>query len=326
MPLENGKLFTLGSLSDKFSDLKVIAGGGGGVVLSGVDKSCSYSSRSPHEPDKVALKRLSLIGKGHCRVALRELRLLKRFKHDNLVKTIKITDANGSIIEDPSMENFKDLDSVYVVEELMDTDMHKILESNDQLPLETTKLFMYQLLRGIKYIHSANVIHRDIKPGNLFINTDDLMLKIGDYGLARVFDDLYDHEGYLTALVSTRYYRAPEVMFNLGDYSFSIDIWSAGCVFGELLLSKVVFPGENDLDQLNVICNAFGTSAEIFDTENASFPEHYFEDFPPEGKLKLCIIKKYGIIFFLSLIVKTKFLKPVCTFLNYSELYLFIEV
>lgn len=285
MSLEIGKLSTLGSLSDKFSDLKVIAGGGGGVVLSGVDKSCSNCENhrvSDGDNVPVALKRLSLIGKGHCRVALRELRLLKRFKHENLVRTMKITDANGSIIEDPSMENFKDLDSVYVVEELLDTDLHKIQASN-KLPLETTKLFLYQLLRGVKYIHSANVIHRDIKPGNLFINIDDLTLKIGDYGLARVFDDLYDHGGYLTALVSTRYYRAPEIMLNLGNYSFAIDIWSVGCVFGEMLLNKVIFSGENDLDQLNVICDAFGITVEDFDTQNATFPQHRFDGLPPEA-------------------------------------------
>ena len=281
------KLSTLGTLSDKFSDLKVIAGGGGGVVLSGVEKSCSSCDANgmivEGENTPVALKRLSLVGKGHCRVALRELRLLKRFKHENLVRTLKITDANGSIIEDPSMENFKDLDSVYVVEELLDTDLHKI-QANNRLPLDMTKLFLYQLLRGVKYIHSANVIHRDIKPGNLFLNIEDLTLKIGDYGLARVFDNLYDHGGYLTALVSTRYYRAPEIMFNSGNYSFAIDLWSVGCVFGEMMLNKVVFGGENDLDQLNVICEAYGITAEHFDTENATFPQHRFDGLPPEGK------------------------------------------
>jgi len=87
----------------------------------------------------------------------------------------------------------------------------------------------------------------------------------------------------LTALVSTRYYRAPEVMLNLGNYSFAIDIWSAGCVFGEMLLNKVLFSGENDLDQLNVICEAFGITSQKFDTQNASFPEHLFDGLPPEA-------------------------------------------
>jgi len=278
MPQQCEKLSSLGALSSKFSDLKVISGGGGGVVLSGVDK---------HLPDKestnVALKRLSLVGKGHCRGALRELRLLKRFNHENVVKTYKITDPCGCTIEDPSMENFKDIDSVYVVEELLDSDLHKVIEKNDKLPLDTTKLFMYQLLRGLKFIHSANVIHRDIKPGNLFIKAEDLTLKIGDYGLSRVFDDKYEHKGYLTALVSTRYYRAPEVMLSLGDYSYGIDIWSAGCVFGELLLGKTIFPGDNDLDQMNVISSAFGIEAENIYEQQPSFPEHWFENIPPEA-------------------------------------------
>jgi len=284
MPGNCEQFNSLSCLSSKFSDLKVIAGGGSGIVLSGVDKSLSEGSVSDKDGSPVALKRLSLVGKGHCRVALRELRLLKRFNHENVVKTYKITDSNGSIIDDPSQEDFKDLDSVYAVEELLDTDLHKIIERNGKLSLDTTKLFLYQLLRGLKYIHSANVIHRDIKPGNLFVNAEDLTLKIGDYGLARVFDKRYEHKGYLTAIVSTRYYRAPEVMKNLGDYCYPIDMWSCGCVFAEMLLGKILFSGENDLDQLNVICSAYGITTENMYTKENLFPGHLFKDFPPEGK------------------------------------------
>jgi len=283
MPGNCEQFNTLSSLSSKFSDLKVIAGGGSGVVLSGFDKSLSESSLPDKDGSQVALKRLSLVGKGHCRVALRELRLLNRFVHENVVKTYKITDSNGSTIDDPTLENFKDLDSVYVVEELLDTDLHKVIERNGKLSLDTTKLFLYQLLRGLKYIHSANVIHRDIKPGNLFVNLDDLTLKIGDYGLARVFDNRYEHKGYLTAVVSTRYYRAPEVMKNLGDYSYPIDMWSCGCVFAEMLSGKILFSGENDLDQLNVICSAYGVTPDNLLTETSSFPEHLFVGLPPEA-------------------------------------------
>ena len=286
MPQQCEKLSSVGSLSSKFSNLKVLSGGGAStVVLSGVDKQISCEEKT-----NVALKRLSLVGKGQCRVALRELRLLKRFSHENIIKTYKITDPSGSTIEDPSMENFKDLDAVYIVEELCDSDLYRILEKTGKLPLETTKLFMYQLLRGLKYIHSANVIHRDIKPGNLFIKAKDLSLKIGDYGLARVFDGRYDHSGYLTALVSTRYYRAPEVMLNLGNYTKKIDIWSAGCVFGEMLLGKTVFSGENDLDQMTVICEAYGVNVEDIFSGEATFPQHWFEKLPPEGKIPFSYI------------------------------------
>lgn len=284
MPM-NCEMNSLNSLSSKFSDLKVIAGGVGSIVLAGVDKSLSESSSlSDKDGSAVAIKRLPLVGKGHCRVALREVRLLKRFQHENIVKTFKITDCNGSTIDDPTLENFKDFDSVYVVEELLDTDLQKIINKNGKLSLDVSKLFLYQLLRGLKYIHSANVLHRDIKPGNLFVNKEDLTLKIGDYGLARVFDERYNHKGYLTAIVSTRYYRAPEVIVDLGNYSYAIDMWSTGCVFAEMLLGKVIFAGDNDLDQLNVICSGFGLTSENIYTKESSFPQHLFDGFPPEGK------------------------------------------
>ena len=118
-----------------------------------------------------------------------------------------------------------------------------------------------------------------------FINIDDLSLKIGDYGLARVFDKRYEHGGYLTAVVSTRYYRAPEVMKNLGDYSYPIDLWSCGCVFAEMLTGKILFAGENDLDQLNVICSAYGLTPEnIYTAEKNVFPEELLEGIDSEGK------------------------------------------
>lgn len=283
MPM-NCEMLSLNSLSSKFSDLKVIAGGVGSIVLAGVDKSLSEGSLPDKDGSAVAIKRLPLVGKGHCRVALRELRLVNKFNHDNVVKTFKITDCNGSTIDDPSLENFKDMDSVYIVEELLDTDLQKVINKNGRLSLDSTKLFLYQLIRGLKYIHSANVMHRDVKPGNLFVNESDLTLKIGDYGLARVFDDRYNHKGYLTAIVSTRYYRAPEVIVNLGDYSYAIDMWSTGCVFAEMLTGTVLFSGENDMDQLNVICEAFGLPSQDIYSEESSFPEENFTSCPPEGK------------------------------------------
>ena len=73
-------------------------------------------------------------------------------------------------------------------------------------------------------------------------------------------------------------------MLSLADYSYEIDMWSTGCVFGEMLLGKVMFKGENDLDQLNVICSSFGLKIESFYNQETSFPEHWFDGLPPEGK------------------------------------------
>lgn len=270
------------SLCDKFCDIKCIAGGGFcSTVYSAIDKSIPYG----HER-RVALKKLSLTGKGHCRAALREVLLLKKLNHDNVVRTYKIVDSTGSEVDDLLLENEGDLDNIFIVEELFDTDLHQLLERNGNLTYSTIKLFMYQLLRGLKYIHSSNVLHRDIKPGNLLINVQDLTLKIGDFGLARIFDEAYCHKGYMTSVVSTRYYRAPEIMTEVGNYSTPIDIWSCGCVLAEMLNGRVLFNGDNDLEQLKTIYSAYGLD-EVRVGESGSFPEHLFDKSTPAKAVDL---------------------------------------
>jgi mitogen-activated protein kinase 7 len=116
----------------------------------------------------------------------------------------------------PSSDHF---DEIYLVQELMDADMHSILMSSQVLTDQHFQFFIYQILRGLKYIHSANVIHRDLKPGNLFVNSD-CELKIGDFGLARGVSSDPDHNaGFMTDYVATRWYRAPEVMLSFRNYT-----------------------------------------------------------------------------------------------------------
>lgn len=237
-------------LNSNFSNLKVIGRSCSGFVFSAVDKI-------DEKHEKVALKRLSLKRKSHCRVALRELRILQRLDHENIVRNFNVRTPNGCEVDEFSSETLQDLDHVYLVEELLDADLHNILDRTGKLPEKISKLFLYQLLRGLKYIHSANVIHRDIKPGNLFVNVDDLTMKIGDFGLSRIVDQRYEHAGHLTQLVTTRYYRAPEVILTEGDYDSAMDIWSSGCVFAEMCTGKVLFPGENDMQQLDCIQSWF---------------------------------------------------------------------
>lgn len=101
---------------------------------------------------------------------------------------------------------------------------------------------MYQLFRGLKYIHSARIIHRDIKPSNLLVNSS-CDLKICDFGLATIKTGLLNKDFDMTQYVTTRWYRAPEILlrYNDGDYNSKIDTWSAGCVFAEMFLHKVLF-------------------------------------------------------------------------------------
>ena len=122
--------------------------------------------------------------------------------------------------------------------------------------------FVHQILVGLKYIHSANVLHRDLKPGNLLVNAD-CELKICDFGLARGFSiDPERNAGFLTEYVATRWYRAPEIMLSFQSYTKAIDVWSVGCILAELLGSKPFFKGRDYVDQLNQILHYLGTPSE----------------------------------------------------------------
>ncbi|KTG00223.1 hypothetical protein cypCar_00026105 [Cyprinus carpio] len=148
----------------------------------------------------------------------------------------------------------------YIVQDLMETDLYKLLKTQ-HLSNDHICYFLYQILRGLKYIHSANVLHRDLKPSNLLLNTT-CDLKICDFGLARVADPDHDHTGFLTEYVATRWYRAPEIMLNSKGYTKSIDIWSVGCILAEMLSNRPIFPGKHYLDQLNHILGILGSPSQ----------------------------------------------------------------
>ncbi|KAG1354700.1 putative Mitogen-activated protein kinase 4 [Cocos nucifera] len=157
------------------------------------------------------------------------------------LKIIAIKD----IIRPPQRENFND---VYIVYELMDTDLHQIIRSNQALTDDHCQYFLYQILRGLKYVHSANVLHRDLKPSNLFLNAN-CDLKIGDFGLARTTSET----DFMTEYVVTRWYRAPELLLNCSEYTAAIDIWSVGCIVGEIVTREPLFPGRDYVHQLRLI-------------------------------------------------------------------------
>lgn len=115
-----------------------------------------------------------------------------------------------------------------------------------------------QLLRGLKYLHSANILHRDLKPGNLLVNAN-CELKICDFGLARTSRD---NGQFMTEYVVTRWYRAPELLLSCDNYGTSIDIWSVGCILAEILGRKPIFPGTDSLTQLKLIINVLGSQPE----------------------------------------------------------------
>ncbi|XP_051814292.1 serine/threonine-protein kinase NLK isoform X2 [Acanthochromis polyacanthus] len=109
---------------------------------------------------------------------------------------------------------------------------------------------------GLKYLHSAGILHRDIKPGNLLVNSN-CVLKICDFGLARVEES--DESRHMTQEVVTQYYRAPEILMGSRHYSNSIDIWSVGCIFAELLGRRILFQAQSPIQQLDLITDLLGT-------------------------------------------------------------------
>ena len=164
----------------------------------------------------------------------------------------------------------------------------------------STQYFLYQILRGLKYIHSANVLHRDLKPSNLLLNAN-CDLKICDFGLARTAED----STFMTEYVVTRWYRAPELLLNCSDYSSSIDVWSVGCIFMELLNRQPLFPGRDYVQQLRLIIEAIGSPSEadieFLKNENArrylaSLPVHPKKPlsslFPDIAPLAIDLIEK----------------------------------
>lgn len=201
---------------------------------------------------------------------LREVRLMRQFNHPNVVKLY-------DIMEPPSIEEFEDL---YIVTELMSTDLQKILYSKTNLTEEQMQYLLYQLLAGMNYINSASVLHRDLKPSNLLIDIQTCNLQICDFGLARgvsaetgAFCDkpvgnssdaeavVADSQEY-TEYVVTRWYRAPEIMLGFHAYDQAIDMWSIGCIFGEMLLLQPVFPGNDYIHQLKLIVKLLGRPPE----------------------------------------------------------------
>ncbi|KAI9639101.1 kinase-like domain-containing protein [Dioszegia hungarica] len=223
---------------------------------------CVSSARHAQSGETCAVKKVTNVftKKILTKRCLRELRLLHHFRGHKNITCLYDMDL---VFDPPGSGMFNE---VYLYEELMEADLHAIIRSGQPLSDAHFQSFIYQTLCGLKYIHSANVLHRDLKPGNLLVNAD-CELKICDFGLARGFQPGAAQTdqgaaGYMTEYVATRWYRAPEIMLSFANYTSSIDTWSVGCILAELLGNKPIFKGEDYVDQLNKILNYLGTPTE----------------------------------------------------------------
>ncbi|XP_030566748.1 serine/threonine-protein kinase NLK2 isoform X1 [Drosophila novamexicana] len=207
-----------------------------------------WAVTDPRDGRRVALKKLPNVFQSlvSSKRVFRELKMLCFFKHENVLSAL-------DILQPPHLDFFQE---IYVITELLQSDLHKIIVSPQHLSADHIKVFLYQILRGLKYLHSARILHRDIKPGNLLVNSN-CVLKICDFGLARVEEP--DQAKHMTQEVVTQYYRAPEILMGARHYSSAVDVWSVGCIFGELLGRRILFQAQNPVQQLELITELLGT-------------------------------------------------------------------
>jgi mitogen-activated protein kinase 1/3 len=186
-----------------------------------------------------------------CKRILREIAILRKLKHSNIV----------ALYDLPAPSSLADFDEIYIVMEICDSDLKKLCRTDVQLSTLHINTLLYNLLVGLKYLHSAGIYHRDLKPANCLVN-QDCTVKICDFGLSRALGDEQPHlqalpntprnsngeidssvpivpgtarlKRHLTGHVVTRWYRAPELILLQENYTESIDMWSVGCIYAEL--------------------------------------------------------------------------------------------
>lgn len=226
---------------DYYQPVRILGHGAYAVVCEAVDL---------RNGQKVAIKKNKGVFQdlSDAKRILREVKLLSHFHHDDVIKLLDVIPPDESEINT--------FDDVYLVMPRMETNLARVIKSSQKLTKRHIQFFLYQMLRGMKYIHSAGVIHRDLKPENILINGADCNLKITDFGLSRGV--CLDPKAY-TEYVVTRWYRAPEVMCSAKQYDEKVDMWAIGCILAELLNRKPLFPGSNHIEQLKIIFKVLGT-------------------------------------------------------------------
>ncbi|EQC42668.1 CMGC/CDKL protein kinase [Saprolegnia diclina VS20] len=174
------------------------------------------------------------------KTAMREIRILKQLKHENIVNLIEVFRRKGKL---------------YLVFEYVEKTILEEIEKNPEgLEPHAIRSLMWQLIRAIHYCHEHNIIHRDIKPENLLVSKNGV-LKLCDFGFART---LAAAGAKYTDYVSTRWYRAPELLVGDVSYGKAVDIWAVGCMLAEITTGLPLFPGDSDIDQLYHIMKCLG--------------------------------------------------------------------
>lgn len=262
-------------VDSRYSPIESIGTGAYGVVCAAKDNRTGQ---------RVAIKKIPKVLEllAIAKRTYRELKILRHLRHDNIISIL-------DVMEPP--EDLSQFEDVYVVLDLMETDLHHIIHSVQPLSDEHIKFFLYQILRGLKYIHSASVLHRDLKPSNLLVNRN-CELKIGDFGMARGLASSADeHASFMTEYVATRWYRAPELMLSFSEYTFAIDMWSVGCILAEMLARRQLFPGKDYLNQLQLILSVVGTpDANYIKGIGSERVKTYLQNLPARKRVDITVL------------------------------------
>ncbi|XP_034532486.1 cyclin-dependent kinase-like 5 isoform X2 [Notolabrus celidotus] len=227
------KIPDLGDVMNKFEVLGIVGEGAYGVVL-----KCRHKDTN----EIVAIKKFkdSEENEEVKETTLRELKMLRTLKQENIVEL---------------KEAFRRRGKLYLVFEYVEKNMLELLEElPNGVPTDKARSYIYQLIRAIHWCHKHDIVHRDIKPENLLISSDDV-LKLCDFGFARNLSEGTDAN--YTEYVATRWYRSPELLLG-APYGKAVDMWSVGCILGELSDGQPLFPGESEIDQLFTIQKVLG--------------------------------------------------------------------
>nr|XP_046913066.1 cyclin-dependent kinase 11B-like [Dermatophagoides farinae] len=207
-----------------------------------------YRAKDKRTGETVALKRLKMEKEkeGFPITSLREISSLLKVKHENIVTVREIVVGSN-------------MDKIYLVMDFVEHDLKSLMETMKKpFLLGEVKTLMLQLLRAVAHLHDNWILHRDLKTSNLLLSHKGV-LKIGDFGLAREYGSPLKE---YTSIVVTLWYRAPELLLQAPQYSFPIDNWSVGCIFGEFVTMRPLFQGKSEIDQLNIIFKELGTPNE----------------------------------------------------------------
>eukprot|EP01130_Rhizamoeba_saxonica_P010544 TRINITY_DN4328_c0_g1_i2.p1 TRINITY_DN4328_c0_g1~~TRINITY_DN4328_c0_g1_i2.p1 ORF type:complete len:484 (+),score=125.13 TRINITY_DN4328_c0_g1_i2:26-1477(+) len=227
----------------QYEIVKVLGKGAYGIVWQVIERTTGTT---------YALKKIigAFLNPTDAQRTFREVFILKDLgNHEGVIQLEKVMKADNDV-------------DLYLLFEYMESDLLTVIRASILQPIHKIYI-LYQLLHVMNYIHSANIVHRDLKPNNLLLNSQ-CFLKVADFGLARsiIYDKNDKRKLVVTDYVATRWYRAPEILLGAKEYKKEVDMWSIGCIMGELLSGDTLFPGKSTMNQVDRILELTGTPSE----------------------------------------------------------------